>query len=250
MTERLRATRLYITGQLSANAVIELGESEAHYLGHVLRKREADTVLLFNGRDGGWQATITKCTKKQVQLQVHSQFAPQTYSPDVWLIFVPIKRARLDFMAQKATELGASKIWPVQSEYGQMKRLNDQRLKANAIEAAEQTERLDVPEIGGFEKLSSLLSNWPDDRALLFCDEGEAGAPQMAPEAVLPPLQGKPVAILIGPEGGFSPQERADIRALPQSVSMSLGPRILRSDTAALAALSLFQAYCGDWRNA
>ena len=247
MSDRLNSIRLYVTADLVAGAIISLESDVAHYLGHVLRRKEGDTVLLFNGRDGAWSANISELGKKSVQLELNSQMASQENGPDIWLVFVPIKRARLDFMAQKATELGASKIWPVQSAYGQMKRLNDARLEANAIEAAEQTERLDVPEIGSFISLINLLSNWPEDRLLIFCDEGEAGATDTVPEEVLPSLRGKPAAILIGPEGGFSPEERSLIKALPHAQSLSLGPRILRSDTAALAALSLYQAFCGDW---
>jgi 16S rRNA (uracil1498-N3)-methyltransferase len=249
MSDRLHSIRLFVAEDLSAHATIQLDADVAHYLGHVLRRAAGDTVILFNGRDGAWLAEISEIAKKSVQLLVQTQVSKQISSPDVWLIFVPIKRARLDFMAQKATELGVSKILPVQSAYGQMKRINDHRLEANAIEAAEQTERLDVPEIAEFQSLTTLLSNWPDDRALIFCDEGEAGTTDVMPEAILPKLRGKPASILIGPEGGFSPDERRDILALPQSVALSLGPRILRSDTAALSALSLYQAFCGDWRH-
>ena len=247
MSDRLNSIRLYVKADLHSDARILLDGDDAHYLGHVMRRKIGDTILLFNGRDGAWSADILEIGKKSVELGLNGRLAEQTSSPDIWLVFVPIKRARLDFMAQKATELGAGKIWPVQSAYGQMKRLNDSRLEANAIEAAEQTERLDVPEIGSFKNLIELLSEWPEDRTLIFCDEGEAGAMDKVPENVLPPLRGKPAAILIGPEGGFSPDERKRIIALPQSVALSLGPRILRSDTAALSALSLFQAYCGDW---
>lgn len=249
MSDRLQSTRLFVEAALHAHAEIQLDNAVSHYLANVLRRGIGDVVILFNGRDGAWQAEITELSKKVVSLKPISQVAEQVASPDIWLIFVPIKRARLDFMAQKATELGVSKIWPVQSAYGQMKRINDHRLEANAIEAAEQTERLDIPEIGAFETLTALLSDWPEDRSLIFCDEGEAGATHVLPETILPPLRGKPAAILIGPEGGFSPDERRMITDMAQSVALSLGPRILRSDTAALSALSLYQAYCGDWRS-
>ena len=247
MVDRINSIRLFVTDKLQAGISVTLDKAHAHYLGHVLRRSEGETLILFNGRDGAWLAEITSLSKKQCDLRLTEQISPQQAGPDVWLIFVPIKRARLDFMAQKATELGAAKIWPVQSAYGQMKRLNDQRLEANAIEAAEQTERLDIPEIGSFQPLTDLLSDWPEDRALIFCDEAEAGLDETLPHQILPSLKGRPAAILIGPEGGFSPEERQAIRALPQAKPLCLGPRILRSDTAALSALSLYQAFCGDW---
>ena len=245
--DRLSTIRLFVPDQLASHVEIDLDASQSHYLVSVMRRRVGDRLLIFNGRDGGWQAEMVAAGRKQVRVMCLAQIAEQTACPDIWLIFVPVKRARLDFIAQKATELGAAKIWPVQSERGQMTRLKDSRLEANIIEAAEQTERLDIPELGPFITLASLLDNFAPDRWLIFCDEAVAGTASVSALNQLATIRGEKAALLIGPEGGFTEAERKKIKSLPKVLPISLGERILRADTAALAALTLWQASCGDW---
>ena len=266
MQDRLSSIRLYCPEPLTRGAELSLDAAKAHYLAQVMRRKIGDRLQLFNGTDGAYLAEITALGKKQAVLLLHEQLAAPRQGPDIWLVFVPVKRARLDFIAQKATEMGVSKIWPVQSDYGQVNRLKDARLEANAIEAAEQTERLDIPDIGPFEPLSTLLDNWPSDRTLIFCDEALARTPDPQSEDesrdgpaddnnndnntgydALSALKGQKAAILIGPEGGFSPAERKKITQLSKCLPLGLGPRILRADTAAIAALALYQGLAGDW---
>jgi len=253
MKDRLSSIRLYCPNHLAPGELLHLDAAQAHYLGQVMRRKIGDHLQLFNGRDGAYLAEITALGKKQAELTCHEQVAAPKPGPDIWLVFVPVKRARLDFIAQKATEMGVSKIWPVQSEYGQVHRLKDARLEANAIEAAEQTERLDIPEIGPFAPLFDVLADWPSDRTLIFCDEALARTdPDSAqqPEgryAALSELAGQKAAILIGPEGGFSDGERKMISNLAKCLPVGLGPRILRADTAAIAVLALYQGLAGDW---
>jgi len=247
MQERLSTIRLFVPDQLASGAQITPDAGQSHYLISVMRQRVGGRILLFNGRDGGWLAEITEVGRKQVQLVCLEQLAAQTSPPDIWLIFVPVKRARLDFIAQKATELGAAKIWPVQSERGQIPRLKDSRLEANIIEAAEQTERLDIPELGPFITLDRLLEQLEPDRWLIFCDEAEAGSDSPSPVQQLAKISGEKAALLIGPEGGFTEAERKKIKSRSKLLPITLGGRILRADTAALAALTLWQATCGDW---
>ena len=249
MVTRHSQIRLYVDAPLHEGAVVALSRDHAHYLHVVMRKSEGTQLALFNGRDGCFLAEITQLTRKSGEVMCQSLQEAQWYGPDLWLLFAPVKKARLDFMAQKATELGASVIWPVRTDYCQIKAIKDERLVANAIEAAEQTERLDLPEIRAFSDLDTLLDDWPEDRALLFCDERISGDHNYDAARILPQIREKKVAILIGPEGGFSMAEKAKIDALKNVYSLSLGPRILRADTAALSALSLYQAHRGDWRS-
>lgn len=242
------AIRLFVHAELAGGTEMTLDEGQSHYLANVMRQKQGAFIELFNGRDGSWQAELVTLLRKSVVVRCVQQTAAQQASPDLWLLFAPVKRARLDFMAQKATELGVSKIWPVDTEYCQMGRVKTDRLEANAIEAAEQTVRQDVPDIGPFLPLQAVLVDWPEDRVLIFCDEGLAGDAPYAPLERLAMATGKKAAILIGPEGGFSPAEREMILSHSSSLPIHLGPRILRSDTAALSALSLYQAVCGDWR--
>lgn len=242
------AIRLFVPDNLFEGSKLILNEGQAHYLKNVMRQKQGAYVELFNGRDGSWQAEFSEVSHKSVSLTCMIRTAFQQKSPDVWLLFAPVKRARLDFVAQKATELGVSKIWPVETDYCQMGRVKIDRLEANAIEAAEQTVRLDVPAIGAFVKLHKILSSWPQDRVLIFCDEGLAGDLTFAPIERLAAVSGRKAAILIGPEGGFSPSERELVLSQSSVLPIHLGPRILRADTAALSALSLYQAVCGDWR--
>ena len=247
METRHSQIRLYVSAPLAVDATVSLTRDQAHYLGTVMRKSVGTRVAVFNGQDGCYLAEITSLERKSAMLRCISLQQAQWYSPDLWLLFAPVKKARLDFIAQKATELGCSVIWPVRTDYCQIKAVKDDRVAANAIEAAEQTERLDIPEIRSFTSLEMVLDQWPEDRLLLFCDERPSGDQKSDAARILSEQTVKKAAILIGPEGGFSMDEKQRIDQLPQSVGISLGPRILRADTAALSALSLYQAICGDW---
>jgi 16S rRNA (uracil1498-N3)-methyltransferase len=249
MTEGLNelteaVTRLYVTGDLGGCVAVALDEGQTHYLVHVLRAKTGNLVSLFNGRDGEWLAEVTGAAKRGATATCLKQTAPQAGTPDIWLAFAPVKKTPSDYLVQKATELGASVLLPVFTRRTIVARVNEERMAANAIEAAEQSGRVSVPEIRqaiGFDKL---LASWPKERRLLFCDEGgDAKAmTQAARES-----RGGPTAILTGPEGGFDPSERDALRALAFVVPVTLGPRILRADTAALAALAIWQSVAGDW---
>ncbi|MBS0472437.1 MAG: 16S rRNA (uracil(1498)-N(3))-methyltransferase [Proteobacteria bacterium] len=234
--------RLHVEGPLRAGETVLLEDGQAHYLLRVMRAKPGDRVSLFNGSDGEWLARVAGVAKRSCTLACERQTVPQTSVPDLWLCFAPIKKTPADYVVQKATELGVRVLQPVFTRRTIVTRVNLERMRANAVEAAEQSDRLDVPECRaplGFDKL---LAQWPKDRTLIFCDEG--GAPSFA-EAALPD---GPAAIFTGPEGGFDPAEREALRALSFVTPVSLGPRILRADTAALAALTLWQSIRGDWR--
>jgi 16S rRNA (uracil1498-N3)-methyltransferase len=236
--------RLYTSAPLAAGAAVPLEAEQAHYLCNVMRAAIGSAVALFNGRDGEWRATIAEAGKKKALLAVESQLRPQGMEPDLWLIFAPVKRARIDFIAEKATELGVSVLQPVFTKHTVMSRVNDDRLRSIAIEAAEQCERLSVPEVRDPLSLDALLADWPEGRRLILLDEGGGGRP--IAEA-LDDLPAGPTALLVGPEGGFAKTELDALRALSFAVPVGLGPRILRADTAVVAALSCYQAICGDW---
>lgn len=235
--------RLYLEHPLDQAQTLPLAEAQAHYLFGVMRLKPGDALRVFNGRDGEWQAEVTEAGKRGGSLRICAQTAPQRNPPDLWLIFAPLKKARTDFIVEKAAEMGAARIMPVQTDFTNAERIRQDRLQAHAIEAAEQCGGTFVPEVTDLHPLGSLLETWPADRHLMFCDEALAGAAS----ALVASDQGK-WAILIGPEGGFSEAERARIAALPQAHPVSLGPRVLRADTAAIAALTLWQITCGDWR--
>jgi 16S rRNA (uracil1498-N3)-methyltransferase len=244
LTEAGGKTRLYVTGDLGAKVAVTLDEGQAHYLLHVLRGKCGNLVLLFNGRDGEWLAKITQADKRGLTAACLEQSAPQRGAPDIWLAFAPVKKTPSDYLVQKATELGASVLQPVFTRRTMVSRINQERMAANAVEAAEQSGRLSVPEIREGVSFDKLLAAWPLERRLLFCDEaGDAKAMTQATRE----SRGGPTAILTGPEGGFDPSERAALRALPFVVPVTLGPRILRADTAALAALAIWQSIAGDW---
>lgn len=227
--------RLYVVSDLSADGILPLGHEQAHYLKNVLRLKQGDPVHVFNGRNGEWHATLAGQEKK-ISLKIGQQLRPQTQQEDVHYLFAPLKHARLDYMAQKATEMGASLLQPVLTQNTQVSRVNLERLHANAIEAAEQCGLLAVPEIGKPVSLQDCLANWGEGRHLIFCDES---APDISPLAALSKLKNKPCAVLIGPEGGFTKEERKTLLDLPFTTAISLGPRILRADTAAVAALAI-----------
>jgi 16S rRNA (uracil1498-N3)-methyltransferase len=227
--------RLYVDQDLSAGASLVV---EGTYLGAVLRLGPGDQVKLFDDRTGEWLAEIAEVGKKRVTLTAIERLRPRETVPDLWLLFAPVKRGRIDWLVEKATELGVARLQPLITQRTIVERMNLERLRAHAIEAAEQCERTALPLIAEPLKLPAILKNWPADRTLWFADEA-GGAP-------FRPAPG-PAAILIGPEGGFTDEERAAIRALPQARAVSLGPRILRADTAALAAVALWMARAGDW---
>lgn len=236
--------RLHVDVPLGAGARVVPAAGQAHYLLHVMRAKAGDRVSLFNGRDGEWVAHLADVTRRGCVLVCDDRVAEQTQTPDVWLVFAPVKKTPADYLTQKATELGVRALQPVLTRRTVVRRVNDERMLANAIEAAEQSGRRTVPQVRVACDLDKLLATWPADRRLLFCDEAGEAPPIAAALARAP--AGK-WAILIGPEGGFDPAERAAILALPSVTPVTLGPRILRADTAGLAALAIWQALAGDW---
>ncbi|MEQ3624455.1 MAG: 16S rRNA (uracil(1498)-N(3))-methyltransferase [Celeribacter sp.] len=235
--------RLFVEHALGAGQTVPLSRDQAHYLFGVMRQTEGGHVKLFNGRAGEWLAQISRAGKRGGELTCLEQSAPQLAPPDLWLLFAPIKKARTDFIVEKAAEMGAARIVPVQTEFTNSERIRRDRLQAHAVEAAEQCGGTYVPEVTDLIRLDRLLADWPEERGLMFCDESRAGEAR-----ALEPSATGPWAILIGPEGGFSEAERVRIAALPQARGVSLGPRILRADTAAVAAMTLWQSALGDWR--
>lgn len=235
--------RLYTHQDLGKGKSFALTDAQEHYLFHVLRKKPDDIIKIFNGRDGEFLARIAD----KHSVEVTDQLRAQQAEADIWLVFAPLKKDATDFVITKATELGASELWPVFTERTNTKRLNAERAEANAVEAAEQTERLSVPHVHDAVSLRDLLLSWPSNRTLIFCDEGRDAPP--IHDYFMNARKDQSFAILIGPEGGFSDSERADLRRLPFVQPVNLGPRILRADTAAVAALACFQAVLGDWKN-
>jgi len=246
---RLPKLRLFVADDLGAGAAIALGREQSHYLANVMRADAGDAVSLFNGRDGEWQSEITSRGKRAVGLRVIGRLREQAVEPDLWLAFAPIKRGRIDFIAAKATELGVARLIPVMTARTQMTRVNTGRLRANAVEAAEQCERLTVPEVGEPVSLPDLLSAWPADRRLFVGDETGGGQPIAEAAGDFAAGAGQPCAVLVGPEGGFAPDELDALAKLPFVAKIGLGPRVMRADTAAIAALSVIQAIAGDWRD-
>lgn len=236
--------RLFVEHGLSAGAQVGLEPGQAHYLINVMRLRGGDRVALFNGRDGEWAAVIDRIGRGKCSLAVEARTLPQAAGPDVWLVFAPVKRAPLDFVVAKATELGVSALWPVFTRHTAVERVNTGRLRAIVIEAAEQCGRLDVPGVIAPAPLEDALARWPGERRVLLCDEGGGGPPIAEGLAA---ASGGPWAVLTGPEGGFAAGELDALRKLPFVTPVGLGPRILRAETAALAALACWQAWIGDW---
>ena len=233
--------RLFVRAALSEGARIELDPAQANYLGNVLRLKEGAELLLFDGRSGEWLARIAEAGKKRMALAVVRQTREAETIPDVWLTFAPVKRAQTDWLAEKATELGAARLIPVMTQRTVAERVRLDRLQAIAIEAAEQCGRTVLPDISEPLPLAHLLQHRDPARTLYFADEsgGEPAAAAFAPG---------PAVLLVGPEGGFTDDERTAIRAAPNSIAISLGPRILRAETAALAALAAWMSAVGDWR--
>lgn len=233
--------RLFVSSPLAHNAQIPLETAQSHYLINVMRRKLHDPILLFNGKDGEWLGQISDAHKKHTSITLKEQTREQAMSPDVTLAFAPVKNVRLDFIAQKATEMGVGNLQPVITEHTIVRKINTDKLRANAIEAAEQCERLDVPNIHEAITLDALLTT---HHALIFCDETGHGEPM---DKTLATSNQSQATILIGPEGGFSPAEHDALQKAKHATPVTLGPRILRADTAALAALTCWQAACGDW---
>jgi 16S rRNA (uracil1498-N3)-methyltransferase len=257
------APRLFVDAALTPGAEIALDKSQAHYLRNVLRLKAGDAVLAFNGRDGEWRATLATAGKPSAaSLSLSEQMRKQPEPLDLHYLFAPLKHERLDYVVQKAVEMGVSRLQPVLTRHTQVERVNLDRMRANAIEAAEQCGILTIPEIGTPIALSRALASRKTDRLLVFCDEAAEvkdpisalAAARESPSAMLPlTMSGgnksrQAIALLIGPEGGFAEEERAALLKQPNMVRLSLGPRVLRADTAAVAALALVQAVLGDAR--
>jgi len=236
--------RLFIDAALGKGAEIALEKDQAHYLVNVMRRKDGDPVRVFNGKDGEWRAEVAQATKRAATIKLEEQTRPQHAPPDLWLLFAPVKKSRTDFIVEKATELGAARIAPVFTRYTNSERVRMDRMEALAREAAEQTERLDLPDIAEARTLDQALDGWDAARPLIYCDEGGEVPPMLK---ALGGLETGKLAVLIGPEGGFSEDERARLKSLDFVRPVSLGPRILRADTAAAAALALIQSAWGDW---
>jgi 16S rRNA (uracil1498-N3)-methyltransferase len=245
LTEPGGKVRLYVTAKLTAGADITPDAAQVHYLLHVMRAKTGMRVLLFDGRAGEWLAEIADISKRGCILRCLKQTRPQAEVPDLWLAFAPIKKTPADYVTQKATELGVRVLQPVFTRRTIVSRVNIERMAANAAEAAEQSGRLSVPEVREALSFGRLLANWPAERKLLFCDEAGEAPPIATALSAAPP---GPWAVITGPEGGFDPAEREALRKQPFVVPVSLGVRILRADTAALAALAVWQALCGGGR--
>ena len=234
--------RLFVDHTLGEAQSVPLNKDQAHYIFSVMRKSIGETILIFDGNNGEWEASIEEISKKGGVLFCIKQTKPQIMPPDLWLFFSPLKKVRTDFIVEKATELGVAKIIPVQTEHTNADRIKLSRLSAHAIEAAEQCGGTYIPKIEELQKINEVLENFPADRKLLFCDEKLQSS-----EVNLENLKKGKWAILVGPEGGFSEIERNYLKGLKFTFSISLGPRILRADTAAVTAISLWQNYLGDW---
>ena len=246
-----RTPRLYLDAPLGEGVSVTLDASRANYLGNVLRRKTGDSVLVFNGRDGEWRGSLASTGKRKLALDIGARTRAQTRALDLHYLFAPLKHARLDYMAQKAVEMGASRLQPVITRHAQVARVNLERLRANAIEAAEQCGILTLPEIGAPLAFDRMIAARDPARLFVFCDEAAQVKDPVA--ALSAARRGNrtdpvPLAVLIGPEGGFAADERAALLALPNAVRLALGPRILRADTAAVAALALVGAVLGDWR--
>lgn len=251
MTETKIKARLFCSAGLGADSSILATVDQAHYLFTVMRAQKGEHVIVFNGRDGEWLSTVRTISKKCCELQIAVQRRPQVLEPDLWLAFAPLKKSNTDFLVEKATELGVSRLIPVFTENTNTARVNSERLTAIAMKAAEQCDRLSVPKVVHHLNLSELITDWPTGRTLLVPDETGGGRPlKSVLEASTENADLESHGFLIGPEGGFSSSELDALDKLPFVSRVGLGPRILRAETAALAALSCFQAVAGDWKEA
>jgi 16S rRNA (uracil1498-N3)-methyltransferase len=240
-----RTPRLHVPGKLAEGAIVMLDGGQAHYLTRVMRLGEGASFRIFNGEDGEWLGEIVEIRKREVVLRCDKRMRLPSPPPDIDYLFAPLKHARIDYVAQKATEMGARRLRPVLTRHTIADRVNVDRVRANAVEAAEQCNLVSVPEVMEPRPLDAVLAGWEEGRRLVYCDEA---AHASSPLETLRGVASGPLALLIGPEGGFSPDERQRLRGLPYVVPISLGPRVVRADTAAVAALALVQAVLGDWR--
>jgi 16S rRNA (uracil1498-N3)-methyltransferase len=246
MRETEKSPRLFVEAPLGAGLTLTLERAQSHYLQNVMRKGEGDLLRLFNRGDGEWAARITGARKNALEIACDSLLRPALLPPDIDYLFAPLKSARLDYVAQKACEMGVRRLRPIMTQHTVGARVNMERLQANVVEAAEQCELTSLPQVLeplGFDKM---IAGWQAGRRPIFCDEQAAGQPALAALQAVPP--GTPLALILGPEGGFSAGERAQMLKLPDVIVLPLGPRILRADTAAVAALALVQSVIGDWR--
>jgi len=244
MTKRHSSIRLFVNGPLSAGTVFSCDRSQSNYLRNVMRLTAGDNILVFDGESGEWSASLDIQGKHSCTLNIAEQVREQSGGPDIHYLFAPVKRARLDYMVQKAVELGVAALCPVITHRTEVSRVKQDRLHANVIEAAEQCGVLRIPHISEPVSLDKLLEMWNPQRRIFYCDEE---ADISSPIEVLKSVERSPAAVLIGPEGGFDPGERERLKSLPFVTSLSLGPRIMRADTAAVAALALVNAVLGDW---
>ncbi len=244
MRANYRMQRLYVEADLGQGGSVEASPEQFNYLANVLRLQDGAEILLFNGRDGEWKATLTFPSRKKIQLTPVELTRPQPDDCDLQFLFAPLKVGRMDYLVQKAVEMGAGLLQPVMTQHVQGKITSLERLQANAVEAAEQCGVLAIPKVVAPQKLKDLLEGWSSDRRIIFCDEDSR---TQNPLAALSRIEERRLALLVGPEGGFSDEERLLLRSLPFVTAIPLGPRILRADTAAVAALAVVQAAIGDW---
>lgn len=244
MTDSRAKIRIYHPVPLPVGETFALSEEASHYLCSVMRLQQGDLIAVFNGQDGEFECKIAEARKKQVTAEVLRQLKPFADVPDLWLLFAPVKKDKTDFIIEKSVELGVKKMMPVMTERTIVEKVKAERYAAQAAEAAEQCRRLEVPEILAVQKLAALLASWPQERVLFFMDESGQGQPAVS---VFAAEKGRPAAVLVGPEGGFSPAEMQMLRRHPAVKPISLGSRILRAETAVAAALSVWQALAGDW---
>ncbi|MGK9052366.1 16S rRNA (uracil(1498)-N(3))-methyltransferase [Neorhizobium petrolearium] len=245
MRANFRMQRLFIDAPLGPAAPYEVSSEQFNYLANVLRMEEGAEILVFNGREGEWKARLTFPSRKKIVLEAVEQTRPQPPASDLHYLFAPLKTGRLDYLVQKAVEMGAGLLQPVMTQHVQGKITSLERLQANAVEAAEQCGILSIPDVVAPKKLTDVLDRWPADRRIIFCDEGDEG---QNPLPILSAVEERKLALLVGPEGGFSEEERNTLRSLSFVTAIPLGPRILRADTAAVAALAVIQSAIGDWR--
>ncbi|MBO9122826.1 MULTISPECIES: 16S rRNA (uracil(1498)-N(3))-methyltransferase [unclassified Rhizobium] len=244
MRANFRMQRLFVAAPLSKGVAAEATPDQYNYLANVLRMGDGAEILVFNGRDGEWKAKLSLPTRKRIMIVPEKQTRPQPESSDLHYLFAPLKVGRLDYLVQKAVEMGAGVLQPVMTQHVQGKINNLDKLRANVIEAAEQCGILGIPEVAEPVRLFDMLDGWSSDRRIIYCDEGDAG---QNPLPILSAVKERKLALLVGPEGGFSEDERARLRSLDFVTAIPLGPRILRADTAAVAAMAVIQAALGDW---
>ncbi|CAN7183512.1 16S rRNA (uracil(1498)-N(3))-methyltransferase [Rhizobium rhizogenes] len=244
MRANFRMQRLFVVSDIKANTGIDADQEQFNYLANVLRMEDGAELLIFNGRDGEWKARISFPSRKRILMTPVEETRPQPAPSDLHYLFAPLKVGRLDYLVQKAVEMGAGLLQPVMTQHVQGKITNLDKVRANVIEAAEQCGILGIPDVAEPVKLADLLERWPRDRRIIYCDEGDAG---QNPLPLLADIKEKRLALLVGPEGGFSEEERALLRSLDFVTAIPLGPRILRADTAAVAAMAVIQAAIGDW---